>query len=30
MDETMKEAEEMLSDPEVQKQVEKALKDAAK
>ena len=29
-DDTVKEAEEMLSDPEVQKQVEKALKDAAK
>lgn len=29
-DETMKDAEEALSDPEVQKQVEKALKDAAK
>ena len=29
-DDTMKEAEEMLKDPEVQKQVEKALKDAAK
>ncbi|MBP5721187.1 MAG: hypothetical protein J6W82_09025 [Bacteroidales bacterium] len=30
LDETMKEAEKMLEDPEVQKQVEKALKDAAK
>ena len=29
-DETMKDAEKALSDPEVQKQVEKALKDAAK
>ena len=29
-DETMKDAEEALSDPEVQKQLEKALKDAAK
>lgn len=30
IDETMKEAEKALEDPEVQKQVEKALKDAAK
>lgn len=30
MKETMDEAEKMLSDPEIQKQVEKALKDAAK
>ena len=30
LDETMKEAEKMLEDPEVQKQVKKALKDAAK
>ena len=29
-DDTLKEAEKMLEDPEVQKQVEKALKDAAK
>ena len=30
LDETMKEAEKALEDPEVQKQLEKALKDAAK
>ena len=30
MEETMKDAEKALEDPEVQKQVEKALKDAAK